>query len=582
MYGTVCRSPVSQNETSVRAEATYIASGTSDAAPIAAYERRRGLKGVQLRPTMEVSLSKRVVVAEAFAEKGLEILRSAGITVDSLVGRPRADLVKALETADGLIVRSETKVDRALLGHGPKLAVVARAGVGVDAIDVDAATDAGVIVLNTPAANTLSATEQTFALMLSLARKTPQAVQMVREGVWDRRNLIGTELAGKRLGIVGLGRIGGNVAARARAFGMTVLACDPFISPARAESFDVRLVDLDTLLREADIVTLHVPLTAETRGMIDAAHLAKMQPHAYVINCARGGVVVEEDLLAALDAGKIGGAALDVVAVEPPPPGGSGAKLHRHPKVIATPHLGGSTVEALERIALELAEDVARVLLGAPGLGAVNAPVPNGPEAERVLPFLEVAYRMGRFFPQFASGDAHGSFAMLLQGELAEVPPDPFVRAFLSGMLQVTTERRVSVVNAESIAYELGIRVEARGDASPTPYAGALRVVGGTVSVSGTAVNGSPRIVEAGGFEIDAVPVGAMLVTQHHDVPGMIGRVGTILGNAAVNISNMQVSRNAIGGDAIMILGIDHPADDDTLAALRSVAGIASVRSLTL
>jgi D-3-phosphoglycerate dehydrogenase / 2-oxoglutarate reductase len=531
---------------------------------------------------MDSSLSKRVVVAEAFAEKGLEILRQAGITVDSVVGRPRADLVQALATADGLIVRSETRVDRALLGHGPKLSVVARAGVGVDAIDVDAATDAGVIVLNTPAANTLSATEQTFALMLSLARKTPQAVQMVREGIWDRKSLIGTELAGKRLGIIGLGRIGGNVATRARAFGMTVLAFDPFISAARAESFDVRLVDLDALLNESDIVTLHVPLTAETRGMIDTVQLAKMQAHAYIINCARGGVIVEDDLLAALDAGTIAGAALDVVGTEPPPPDGSGAKLHRHPKVIATPHLGGSTVEALERIALELAEDVARVLLGVPGLGAVNAPVPNGPEAERVLPFLEVAYRLGRFFPQFASADARGSFAMLLQGELAEVPPEPFVRAFLSGLLQVTTERRVSVVNAESIAYELGIRVEARGDANPTPYAGALRIVGGTVSVTGTSVNGSPRIVEAGGFDIDAVPIGPMLVTQHHDVPGMIGRVGTILGNAKVNISHMQVSRNAIGGDAIMVLGVDRPADDATLAQLRAVAGIASVRSLTL
>jgi D-3-phosphoglycerate dehydrogenase len=537
---------------------------------------------VQLRPTMDVSLSKRVVVAEAFAEKGLAVLRQAGITVESLVGRPREELLRALAEADGLIVRSETRVDRALLGNGPKLAVVARAGVGVDAIDVDAATDAGVIVLNTPAANTLSATEQTFALMLSLARKTPQAVQMVREGVWDRRSLIGTELAGKTLGIIGLGRIGANVATRARAFGMHILVADPLISAARAESFDGRLVELDALLQASDIVTLHVPLTAETRGMIDLAKLRLMRPHATIINCARGGVIVEEDLLVALDEGVLSGAALDVVGVEPPPPDGSGAKLHRHPKVIATPHLGGSTHEALERIALELAEDVARVLVGAPGLGAVNAPMPSGPEAERVLPFVEVAYRMGRFFPQFASGDARGSFAMLLQGDLAEVPPEPFVRAFLSGLLQVTTERRVSVVNAEPIARELGIRVEARGDAAPTPYAGAIRVTGGTMSVTGTSVNNTPRIVEAGGFEIDAVPIGAMLVTQHQDVPGMIGRVGTLLGNAKINISTMQVSRNAIGGDAIMMLSVDRPADDATITELRAVAGIASVRSLSL
>lgn len=537
---------------------------------------------MQLRPTMDGSLSKRVVVAEAFAEQGLAILRQAGIEVESLVGRTREELKASLKEADGLIVRSETRVDRDLLAAGPRLTVVARAGVGVDAIDVAAATAAGVIVLNTPAANTLSATEQTFALMLSLARKTPQAVQSLREGIWDRRPFIGTELAGKTLGIVGLGRIGGNVATRARAFGMKILAFDPFIASARAEAFDAELVDLETLLKKSDIVTLHVPLNAATRGMIELAKLRLLQPHAFIINCARGGVIVEDDLLRALDEGLLAGAGIDVVAVEPPPPDGSGAKLHKHPKVIATPHLGGSTHEALARIANELAEDVARVLLGAPGVGAVNAPVPDGPEAERVLPFLDVAYRMGRFFPQFASGDARGTYAMHLQGELAQIPPESFVRAFLSGLLQTTTDRRVSIVNADAIAAELGVRVEARGDLHPTPYAAALRIVGGSMTLTGTAVNGSPRIVEAGGFEIDALPSGAMLVTQHHDVPGMIGRVGTLLGNAGINISTMQVSRNAIGGDAIMVLGIDRAVDDATLAALRAIAGVASVRALAL
>jgi D-3-phosphoglycerate dehydrogenase len=531
---------------------------------------------------MELSPRKRVIVTEPFAENGLNVLRNAGIEVISLVGRPREELVAALADADGMIVRSETRVDRELLSKGPKLQVVARAGVGVDAIDVDAATDAGVIVLNTPAANTLSATEQTFALMLSLARHTPAAVQRLREGIWDRKDLIGVELAGKTLGIVGLGRIGGNVATRARAFGMNVITYDPYISAARAESFNAPLVSLETLLAESDVVTLHVPLNAETRGLIDLAKLRLMRKHAFIINCARGGVIVEDDLLTILDEGGIAGAGIDVVAVEPPPPNGSGAKLHRHPKVVPTPHLGGSTVEALARIALELAEDVSRVLLGAPGIGAVNAPVPNGPEAERVIPFLEVAYRMGRFFPQFASGDAHGSFAMLLQGDLAAQPPEAFVSAFLSGFLQVTTERRVTVVNAESIANELGIHVEARGDAEPTPWAGSIKVIGGSMTLTGTSVNGAPRIVEAGGFYIDAVPSGAMLVTQHSDVPGMIGRVGTILGNAGINISTMQVSRNAIGGDAIMVLSVDRSADDATLAALRGIGGVSSVRSLSL
>jgi D-3-phosphoglycerate dehydrogenase len=501
----------------------------------------------------------RVVIAEQFAELGLAVLREHGIDIDSQVGGTRAELVHALADADGLIVRSETKVDRALLAAGPKLTVVARAGVGVDAIDVDAATDAGIIVLNTPGANTIAATEQTFALMLSLVRRTPAAVQSLREGRWDRKPFIGTELFGKTLGIVGLGRIGGNVALRARAFGMNVITYDPYISAARADAFDAKLVDLETLLRSADIVTLHVPLNNQTLGMIDAARMALLQPHAMVVNCARGGVIVERDLLAALDAGVLAGAAIDVVAQEPPPPDGTGAQLHRHPKVFATPHLGGSTHEALERIATELAHDVARVLLGSPANAAVNAPVPDGPEATQ-LP----------------------AFAMTLQGELADVPSEPLVRAFLSGLLQATTDRRVSVVNADAIARELGVQVDARGERGTSIYASSVRISGGRTSITGTSVSGVARIVEVDGYEIDLTPSGAMLITQHRDVPGMIGKVGTLLGQGSVNISTRQVSRNAIGGDAIMVLSIDRPADDATLAALRTIPGINSVRSLAI
>ncbi|HTW84646.1 MAG TPA: phosphoglycerate dehydrogenase [Candidatus Sulfotelmatobacter sp.] len=538
---------------------------------------------MQVRLTTVSGLSRpRVVVAEPFAEAGLAVLRDAGIEVDSQVGGSRADLVSALALADGLIVRSETRVDRDLLAAGPKLTVVARAGVGVDAIDVGAATDAGILVLNTPGANTIAATEQTFALMLSLARRTPAAVQQLREGIWDRKQLIGSELFGKTLGIIGLGRIGGNVATRARAFGMTLLAYDPYITTARADAFGVKLVELETLLRESDIVTLHVPLNRQTRGMIDAAHLRLLQPHAFLVNCARGGVIVERDLLAALDANVLAGAAIDVVAEEPPPPGGTGAQLHRHPKVFATPHLGGSTHEALARIATELAQDVARVLLGAPASGAVNAPVPSGPGAERALPFLEVAYRIGRFYPQYARTERLPRFALVLGGALAETDTAPVVRAFLSGLLQTTTDRRVSVVNAEAIAQELGIVVDARADATASAYGASLQLQAEGTSITGTSIGGAPRIVELDGYEIDATPVGGMLITQHADVPGMIGRVGTILGNAQVNISTMQVSRNTVGGDAIMVLSIDRPADEATLAALRAVNGVGSVRSLDL
>ncbi len=525
----------------------------------------------------------RVVVAEPFAESGLAVLRAAGIEVDSLVGKPRNALIQAVGNADGLIVRSETKVDRELLAAGQRLLAVARAGVGVDTIDVDAATQAGIVVLNTPSANTLAATEQTFGLMLALARHTPDAVAALRAGRWDRKPFVGTELYGKTLGIVGLGRIGGNVAQRARAFGMRLLGHDPYITQARADAFEIKLVSLEELLQRADIVTLHVALSDRTRGIIGARELQILQPHAYLINCARGGVVDERALLDALEGGKLAGAALDVFENEPPPAGGSAQRLQQHPKVIATPHLGGSTVEALERIAVELAHDLARVLVGSPAAGAVNAPSFDGPENEWIQPFLEAAYRIGRFYPQYAQPSSLPTFSLIAEGELANFDPGPFVTSFLSGLLQGTTDRRVTIVNAEAIAKELGVRVEARTGPRRGAYASTLRFVGGSTTITATVVGSTPRIVDLDGFEIDATPVGAMLLTKHRDVPGMIGKVGTILGNADVNISAMQVSRTMdAGGAAIMVLGVDRRAPDDALAQLRAVPGISAVHAIEI
>ncbi len=523
-----------------------------------------------------------VVIAEPFSETGIAVLRDAGITVVSVVGEGPQALRAALADADGLIVRSETRVDRELLSFAPKLSVVARAGVGVDAIDVPAATDSAIVVLNTPGANTLAAIEQTFALMLSLARHTPSAVASIRAGRWERKPFIGTELHGKTLGIVGLGRIGGGVALRATAFGMTLLASDPFISRARAEALGAELVPLDELLARADLVTLHVPLSRQTVGLIGTAQLALMAPHALIVNCARGGVIDETALLEALDAGRIAGAAIDVVAKEPPPPDGTGARLHRHPLVVATPHLGGSTVEALERIAIELAHDVASVLLGGPAAAAVNAPIAGGPEADLLRPFVDLGYRIGKIYPQLAQPSALPAFTMVMEGRIAPLDPEPVVTAFLTGLLQMTTDRRVSIVNARSIAAELGVRVDVRSDERPTAsaYAATLRISGGETSIVGTSALGGPRIVAVDGFEIDAIPVGSLLLTRHNDVPGMIGKVGTILGEARINISTMQVSRQDAGGDAIMILSTDRRVDDEVVARLREIGGIRSIRAL--
>ena len=527
--------------------------------------------------------ARRVVVAEPFAESGLAVLREAGIEVSSLVGEPRDALMRALGDADGLIVRSETRVDRELLAAGGRLLAVARAGVGVDAIDVEAATQAGIVVLNTPSANTLAATEQTFALMLALARHTPAAVASLRAGKWERKGFVGTELHGKTLGIVGLGRIGGNVAQRARSFGMKIVAHDPYITQVRADAFDAKLVPLDELLQSSDIVTLHVALNEQTRGMIGARELGFLRPHAYLVNCARGGVIVERDLLAALDANKLAGAALDVVAQEPPPPDGTGALLHRHPKVVATPHLGGSTFEALERIAIELAHDLARVLVGSPASAAVNAPGLDGPDGEQMRPFLETAYRIGRFYPQYAQPASLPTFTLVAEGDLANFDPTPLVTSFLSGLLQATTDRRVTVVNAGAIARELGVRVEVRAESRRGAYAATLRIVAGPTTIVGTAVNDAARLVDLDGFEIDAIPVGAMVITRHRDVPGMIGKVGTILGNADVNISTMQVSRtHDAGGDAIMVLSVDRRAPNEALELLRAIPGVNAVHAIEL
>jgi D-3-phosphoglycerate dehydrogenase len=526
--------------------------------------------------------SARVVIAEPFASRGQAVLHERGIDVVSCVGRSREELFRALQDADGLIVRSETRVDRDLLEHAPRMRVVGRAGVGVDAIDVDAATQAGIVVVNTPAANTIAATEQTFALMLAFMRHVPQAVSSIRDGRWERGPFIGNELYGKTLGIVGLGRIGGAVCVRARAFGMHVMAHDPYVPASRGESLQAEMVPLPELLERADIVTLHVPFTPQTRGMIDARALSRMQSAAVLINCARGGVIDEEALLDALEKEGIRGAAIDVVANEPPIPKSTSARLHAHPKVLATPHLGGSTHEALERIAVELAQDVADALRGKPAAGAVNAPAPTGADAQRVRAFVEVADRLGRLMPQLFEDALNAPLHMRVGGELGEADLRPLRAAFLAALLQTTTERRVSIVNAHHVADEIGVLLEITGDPSPQAFSSVLSISAGAHSITATVLSGGPRIVQIDSYELDAIPQGAWIVTRHEDVPGMVGRVGTILGEAGVNISTMQVARDAEGAAALMVLAVDRAVARPDLDAIRAIPGMRRVDAAVL
>jgi len=527
-------------------------------------------------------MPSRVVIAEPFAARGQDVLHERGIDVVSCVGLAREKLLDALHDADGLIVRSETRVDRDLLAHAPHMRVVGRAGVGVDAIDVDAATEAGIVVVNTPAANTIAATEQTFALLLALMRHVPQASASVRGGAWERAPFIGNELYGKALGIIGLGRIGGAVAARAHAFGMEVVAHDPYVPQARAEALQVELLSFERLLQRADIVTLHVPLTQQTRGMIDARALSRMKPGAVLVNCARGGVVDEEALIAALDSQKIRAAAIDVVAQEPPVPDSSGAKLQRHPKVLATPHLGGSTYEALERIAVELANDIADALRGRPAAGAVNAPAPSGADAQRVRAFVEVADRLGRLVPQLFDDALRLPLRMHVAGEISGSNPDPLRTAFLAALLQTTTERRVSIVNAAHVADEVGVTLDVVAEPNPPAFASLVSIWAGEHRIASTVLSGGPRIVQIDAYELDAIPQGAWIVTRHQDVPGMVGRIGTILGAAGINIATMQVARDPASGQALMVLAIDRAPSRADLDVMRAIAGMHRVDAAVL
>ncbi|MBV9270533.1 MAG: phosphoglycerate dehydrogenase, partial [Candidatus Eremiobacteraeota bacterium] len=523
-----------------------------------------------------------VVIAEPFAETGRRVLLESGLQVRSCVGAPHAELLAALRDAQGLIVRSETRVDRDLIERAPNLRVIGRAGVGVDAIDVQAATQAGIVVVNTPAANTVAAVEHTFALMLSAMRHVPEAALSLREGRWERAPFVGNELWQKTLGIVGLGRIGGAIASRAAAFGMRVIAHDPYVPAARAELLGVTLVELPELLSAADIVTLHVPLTAQTRRMIGTPELARMKRSALLLNCARGGIIDETALLQALEAETIRGAAIDVIADEPPAPDSLGAQLHRDPRVLATPHLGGSTHEALARIAEELARDVAAVLRGRPAAGAVNAPAPSGADAERMRRFVALADRIGRIVPQLFASAVRDGVQMIAQGDITANDLQPLRAAFLSGLLQSTTDRRVSIVNAEQIANELGIETTLHGDEMHTDFGAVLRVSAGTHRITGTIFHSGPRIIDIDGYELDLAPEGAIIITQHRDIPGMVGRVGTILGDAGVNISTMQVARKDGEPLAVMVLAVDRAPEPDVLESLRRIAGMLGVDALSV
>ncbi|MDR7586444.1 MAG: phosphoglycerate dehydrogenase [Armatimonadota bacterium] len=523
----------------------------------------------------------RVLVTEPIDPAGLALLRQVA-DVDLRTDLSPDALLDAVRACDALIVRSETPVTAAVIEAAPRLQVIGRAGVGVDNIDLDAATRRAVVVVNAPRASTVAAAEHTLALLLALVRHIPQADASVRAGRWERSRFVGVEVRDKVLGIVGLGQIGQEVARRARGLAMHVIAHDPYLPAEVAARLGVPLVPLDEPLARSDVVTLHVPLTEATRGMLGREAIARMKPGARLINAARGGLVDEEALLDALDRGHLAGAALDVFTQEPP----RNPRLTAHPRVVLTPHLGASTAEAQAAVAVDVARQVVAVLQGGLAEHAVNAPIVPPEAAAALAPFADLADRLGRF-----RGGVHGGrlgrVRLVYGGELAELPTAPLQAAVLRGLLGPITEERVNLANAPLVARRWGLEiVEERRPDERDPWPALLGVEVAAEdqrrAVAGTVIRGEPHVVRVDEYWVDLLPRGYLLVCHNDDRPGMIGKVGTMLGNADVNIASMQVGRDRPRGRAIMVLGLDDPVPPDLLAELLTIPGIFDARLVAL
>lgn len=522
----------------------------------------------------------RVLVADPLAATGLDYLREH-VDVDVRTGLGEAGLAEAIGNYDGLIVRSESKVTARVLDNAARLRVIGRAGVGVDNIDVAAATQRGIIVLNAPSGNTIAAAEQALALMFACARNTPAADRSLRDGKWERAKFIGVELTGSTLGVIGFGKIGQAVAHRGQGLAMHVLAYDPYASAEQAASAGVEMVSLDTLLAQADFITIHTPLVASTRNLIGMAQFRLMKPTACLVNCARGGIVGEADLLAALDEGLLAKAALDVFAQEPP----TDPALTSHPKLIVTPHLGASTVQAQTGVALEVARELVAALHDQPVGNAVNLASIPADEAATLRPFVHLAEVLGSFSAQLVSG-GYQQVEISYGGTLGEQNTAPLRAAVLRGVLERVTEERVNMVNAVVIAERRGITlVERRGQRSDR-YSSLLSVrvtsPNSTHEVAGTVMEGEPHVVQIDGFWLDVVPAGYLLVTHHRDQPGMIGRIGSLMGAANVNISAMHVGRVTPRGEAIMALALDEPIDAAAVQTVLAMPDIYTVQVVDL
>jgi D-3-phosphoglycerate dehydrogenase len=522
----------------------------------------------------------RILVAEAIAPEGVALLR-AHHDVDERPGLSPTELCQILDRYDALVVRSQVKVDAALIAAGTRLQVIGRAGVGVDNVDLEAATRAGITVVNAPTGNTIAAAEHTLALLYGVARKIAAADASVRRGEWERTQFTGLELRGRTLGIVGLGKIGQAIAARARAMEMAVLASDPYVTAEQAAHHGVDLVSLDDLLARADVVSVHVPLSRATRGMIGAGQLARMKPGAILLNVARGGVVDEGAVAAALTSGALAGAGVDVFEKEPP----VGSPLLDAPNTLLTPHLGASTAEAQVAVAEEVADQVLDVLAGRSARYAVNAPLLTPETAEALAPYLPLAEVLGRFFAQFCRTGVR-TLTLEIAGDLSAFDGSPLTAAVLRGLLETSTTERVNLVNAGALAKARGITLVEHKTPDAGAYAAQLTLSGEsngrTTTVGGTVAGGEPRLTRLDEYRLDMEPAPVMLITRHRDRPGMIGRIGQTLGQADVNISSMHLGRSAPRADALMVLALDDDVPPAAAEEIRSHEAVLDLWTIRL
>ncbi len=531
----------------------------------------------------------KILVCDPISPKGIELLRQRSEFRVVVLPKPlpEGELMPLVADVTAMVVRSETKVTRKVIEAASKLRVVGRAGVGVDNVDVEAATQRGVVVMNTPGGNTLSTAELSFAMLLALARKVPQAHSSMAGGKWDRKQFSGVELAGKTLGVLGMGRIGTEVAKRALAFGMKVVGYDPFLTEARAKALGISLAtDLDDVYQAADFITVHMPVTELTRGMLNAAAFAKMKPGMRLVNCARGEIIVENDLLAALDAGSVAAAALDVFAVEPLP---ADHPYRKHPGITLTPHLGASTKEAQEKCGIEVAEVITSYLLTGEVRNAVNLPFLDAKTYEQVKPYMTLGEKIGKLLAQLGAPQVD-RLHITYGGKAQELPNiDPVTRAILLGFLSRAAVKDLNNINVRSIASTLGLSVEEKRSNEPVTFNEWLHVqaFNGTekvISAGGTFFGSpnNPRIVRLFSTPVEIPINGTLLLLTNKDRPGMVGHIGSLMGRHSVNIASMSLHRDEAGGHALTVLNLDSAPPSAVLDELQRDPEISNVHVVQL